>query len=764
MPNYLLRSWPLDPAVVGSLLATALIYARGWMQLRRRGSTRFTLRGLVCFLAGLGAIFLALASPIESFSGYLLHIHMVQHLLLMMAAPPLLWLGDPLLPLLRGLPLPVRRYWAGPLFQCQWLRALCSWLTRLPVAWSLFVGSLWLWHSPRLYETALGSPAWHFVQHLFFLGTALLFWLPVVRPFPGHWPANRWPILPYLFLADLQNTALSALLAFSGQPLYPHYAAMPRLWDISVMQDQAIAGALMWVPGSLAFIVPLAWIGCRILYGKSRPLSGKPTAARLAVGSRVPLPLLATASAPDVLRWPLIGRLLRWRHIRLAMQVPLAVIAALIIWDGLLGPQVSPMNLAGVAPWIHWRGLVVLGLLAAGNVFCMACPFLLPRNLARRRWSPRWTWPRRLRSKWLAIVLLLLFFWAYEAFALWSSPWWTAWIALAYFLAAFVIDAFFRGAAFCKYICPVGQFHFVQSRLSPLSLQVRNHETCHDCTSKDCIRGREGIPGCELNIYLPRKTGNMDCTMCLDCVHACPHDNIGLIAGTPGRDLLVETSRSGLGRLSRRLDVGVLSSLLVFAAFANAAGMVGPVLEVQDRLAMALGTPLLVKTLFVALTMVALPMMLIATANATSRWWSGETGPWLESAIRYGYALIPLGFGMWLTHYCFHLFTSAETIVPVVQRLVADWSGPWLGVPEWACCCCAAVGTWLLRLEIIFLDVGLLASLFVGYRLARARHALPAGTLKAFLPWALLMLALFAVGIWIIFQPMEMRGALEMAR
>lgn len=758
----LLRSWPLDPAVVIALLATALIYARGWRQLRRRGSERFSRRQLICFLTGLVAIFLALASPIETLSSYLLHIHMVQHLLLMMAAPPLLWLGDPLLPLLRGLPLPVRRYWVGPLFRSQWLRSLFGWLTRLPVALGLFVGSIWLWHSPRLYQTALQSPAWHHVQHLFFLGTALLFWLPVVRPYPGRWRANRWPILPYLFLADLQNTALSALLAFADMPLYPHYAAMPRLWDISVMQDQAIAGALMWVPGSLAFLVPLAWIGCRMLYGKT--LGREPNATGLAVGNRLPLPLLATSPEADLLRWPLISRFLRWRYARLAMQIPLVIIAALIIWDGLLGPQVSPMNLAGVVPWIHWRGLVVLGLLAAGNIFCMACPFMLPRNLARKWWKPRLVWPRALRSKWLAILLLLAFFWAYEAFALWSSPWWTAWIALGYFLAAFVIDGFFRGAAFCKYLCPIGQFHFVQSRLSPLSLQVRDHATCHDCETKDCIRGRDDVPGCELSIYLPRKSGNMDCTMCLDCVHACPHENIGLVAGMPGRDLLDEAPRSGLGRLGRRLDVGMLTWLLVFAAFANAAGMVGPVLDVQDRLAMALGSPLLVKTLFVVLTMVVLPVVLIAAVNVTSRSWSGETGPWLESAIRYGYALIPLGFGMWLTHYCFHLFTSAETIVPVTQRLVADWSGPWLGLPEWAGCCCVAVGSWLLRLEIIFLDVGLLASLYVGYRLARARHALPAATLWAFLPWALLMLALFAAGIWIIFQPMEMRGALEMAR
>src|SRR5581483_12100297 len=107
----------------------------------------------------------------------------------------------------------------------------------------------------------------------------------------------------------------------------------------------------------------------------------------------------------DLLRVPLVGPFLRWRHARLALQLPLGLLAAVLVYDGLCGPQVGPMNLAGVLPWIHWRGLLILGLLVAGNVFCMGCPFLLPRTLARR-WLPAGrAWPRHLRSKWLAIVL-----------------------------------------------------------------------------------------------------------------------------------------------------------------------------------------------------------------------------------------------------------------------------------------------------------------------------------------------------------------------
>ena len=231
----------------------------------------------------------------------------------------------------------------------------------------------------------------------------------------------------------------------------------------------------------------------------------------------------------DLLRVPLLGRFLRWRHARVCLQLPLLLLALCIVFDGFFGPPIAGMNLAGVLPWIHWRGLVVLGLLAAGNVFCMACPFMLPRAMARRFRTATRSWPPWLRNKWPAVVLLVVFLWAYEAFALWDSPWLTAAIVLAYFAAAFLIDGLFRGASFCKYVCPIGQFNFVQSLVSPLEVKVREPDVCSSCRTKDCIRGRDEIPGCELGLYQPRKSSNMDCTFCLDCIHACPHQNIGII-------------------------------------------------------------------------------------------------------------------------------------------------------------------------------------------------------------------------------------------
>src|SRR5262249_33070975 len=163
---------------------------------------------------------------------------------------------------------------------------------------------------------------------------------------------------------------------------------------------------------------------------------------------------------------------------------------------------------------------------------------------------------------WLAVLLIVAFLWAYEALALWDRPRWTACLALSYFVAAFVIDGLFRGASFCKYLCPIGQFNFVQSLASPLEVKARDLDVCAACRSTDCIRGRDGTPGCELPLSLPRKAGNMDCTACLDCVHACPHDNIGMQARPPGSDLWRDAHGSGVGRLSGRPDLAALVVVL----------------------------------------------------------------------------------------------------------------------------------------------------------------------------------------------------------
>src|SRR5262249_35911906 len=159
-------------------------------------------------------------------------------------------------------------------------------------------------------------------------------------------------------LADGLNTILSALFAFSERVLYPAYAAVPRVWGITPLEDQVTAGALMWVPGSVAFVLPAALIVVELLSGRTvRPSAADADAISAArwVGSPPRRPF-------DLLALPAVGPFLRWRYGRRMLQLAMLGLALVLMFDGWRGPQMAPMNLAGVLPWTYWRGLVVLAL------------------------------------------------------------------------------------------------------------------------------------------------------------------------------------------------------------------------------------------------------------------------------------------------------------------------------------------------------------------------------------------------------------------
>jgi len=472
----------------------------------------------------------------------------------------------------------------------------------------------------------------------------------------------------------------------------------------------------------------------------------------------------------DLLRVPLIGRFLEWKHARTLLAIPMLAVSVAMILQGLLGPTLAPKNLATVLTWVHFRGVLVLALLCAGNLFCLACPFMLVRNAMRRFVKPRFNWPRALRNKWIPVALFALLLFCYELFSLWSSPWLTAWVIVGYFAMVLVVDGFFKHATFCKYVCPIGQFNFIAATASPLEVAVRDHEVCDTCGTKDCIRGRREPAGrtdselvilqrgCELALFQPAKVGNMDCTFCLDCVHACPHDNVGILSRLPAGELMTDPQRSGIGFFSRRKDIAGLTIVFCFGALMNAFGMVSPVYTVEAWLGRLLHVqeraPIL-GLLFVVFLLVE-PALLLGGAAWATRAWAGVQGAWLSVTVRYTYSIAPLGFGMWLAHYGYHFFTGLYTIVPVTQNALAELGWPVLGDPRWT-----LVGlpkTIVEPLEFGFLLLGLAGSLLIAWRLAEddsEQHAV-----RAFTPWAVVCVILFTASVWLMMQPMDMRATM----
>ena len=466
----------------------------------------------------------------------------------------------------------------------------------------------------------------------------------------------------------------------------------------------------------------------------------------------------------DLLRLPLIGNLLRWRHARTLLQIPVFIVSGAMILHGFFGPTLAPKNLATTLTWVHFRGALVFVLLLAGNFFCLACPFMLVRNLARKFVHPVRNWPRSLRTKWVSIALLITLLFFYEWFDLWASPWWTASLIVSYFAAAVLIDSIFKHATFCKFLCPIGQFNFVASTASPLEVAVRDHDVCAGCRTKDCIRGvREPAAslvviqrGCELALFQPRKVGNVDCTFCLDCVQACPYDNVGIISRIPAAELVSDPMRSGLGFFSKRKDIAALVIVFTFGALLNAFGMVSPVYALENWLANQLGVssewPVL--AIVFGLFLVCEPLILIGAAAWIARAWSRSTRSWLSLAVRYSYSLAPLGFGIWLSHFGFHFLTGLYTVVPVTQAALAESGWAILGQPQWGAPGLAPNVVELF--ELGFIALGLLGSLLVSYAVAATEEVVH--PVRVFIPWASVSLLVAGAAFWLMSQPMEMRG------
>jgi cytochrome c oxidase assembly factor CtaG len=236
---------------------------------------------LAAFVAGIVFVWIAIGSPLNAFDDALLTVHMVQHLLLMSIAPPLILLSAPQLPLLHGLPQSFACSVASPILRSSPVKRVGHRIANPAFCWLAAALALIGWHVPAVFQLALRWNWLHEIEHACFLGAGLLFWWPVIQPWPSaaRWP--RWSIPLYLFCATLPCDALSAFLVFCDRVVYSFYLSAPRVFAISPLADQQCAAALMWVSVTIILVVPAVVITMQIL----APHQAR-TPARQSVGAR----------------------------------------------------------------------------------------------------------------------------------------------------------------------------------------------------------------------------------------------------------------------------------------------------------------------------------------------------------------------------------------------------------------------------------------------------------------------------------------------
>src|SRR5829696_362248 len=268
------RSWPAEPFPLIGIAVAGLVYVIGWRRLVRQGASRALPDWRVwCFGGGLFAVAIALLSPVAVYSERLFFVHMVQHLLLLLIAPPLLWLGAPLLPTLWGLPPGWRRGVGRLLAPGRGLARVGHALAYPAVAAAAYVGTVAVWHVPAFYDAAQGRTITHDLEHAMFFGTALLYWWPVIHPSAGRRRLSYGRAIPYLLPPFLEGMLIGALITFAERPIYRTYAEMEPTWGLSALDDQQLGGLIMWVPGGLLFLIPLIGLLAMVFREEERAAS-----------------------------------------------------------------------------------------------------------------------------------------------------------------------------------------------------------------------------------------------------------------------------------------------------------------------------------------------------------------------------------------------------------------------------------------------------------------------------------------------------------
>ena len=261
----ILRSWSFPPTVVLGLALAAMLYGRGLRSTPRQAQEHATRQRwrAVAYYSGLVTLAIALMSPVAPLGGLLFSAHMVQHMLLAIVAAPLLVLGAPLGPVLRGLPRSVRAELVRAFLPGRPLPRAADWVTRPVIAAAAHAVTIWFWHVPAMYDATLRVELLHYLQHATIFGTALLFWWPVAQPVAGRRLPHGLALIYLTAGMVVQHKLIGAFLTFARQPLYPYYTQVPRLWGFSALNDQQTAGLIMstggfmiiWIAFTAVFIV-----------------------------------------------------------------------------------------------------------------------------------------------------------------------------------------------------------------------------------------------------------------------------------------------------------------------------------------------------------------------------------------------------------------------------------------------------------------------------------------------------------------------------
>ncbi len=459
----------------------------------------------------------------------------------------------------------------------------------------------------------------------------------------------------------------------------------------------------------------------------------------------------------DLLRIGAIDKMVKSRAFPPALQAVPILLFLLVIAAGLFGSD--HVNIGPVLTWTWWWALLIFVILVSGASFCAVCPWEGLSSLITsfsftsriKKIGFEWKWPRRFKTIYAALALFILLTWFELGLDVTRSPVMTAVLGALFVSGAILGALLFERRAFCRYICFVGRIQGLYALFSPVELRPVSKEVCRSCEGKECYHGGDAAVGCPTSLFPGALRENTYCTLCTECISACPHDNLAINVRPFAADLHRKTP-------FRRDEAVLAVSLLALTSFHGLT--MTPFWErLTDMLRVTTGIgPKGVFTLLMAGMLIAPALLFYVTSYAAKRL-AGDRSPSTGRIFRgFAYSVIPIALFYHLAHNGMHFFMEGQNIIPLLSDPFGrGWDlfgtanrsyAPWLSLET----------IWWLQIGLIV--TGHLAGVIAADRIARVLFKEKGDAIRGLIPLILTMILYSSFSVWLIAQPMTMRSGM----
>ena len=457
-------------------------------------------------------------------------------------------------------------------------------------------------------------------------------------------------------------------------------------------------------------------------------------------------------------RW--VGAALRSRLFRFAMQAVFVFAFLVVIAAGLFGHQNPAMNIAPILTWTIWWGLLIVLIMFAGKAWCYVCPWDAIAGWTEKLsfWrknddglSLNRKWPRVVRNILIATVMFVGLTWIELGFGVTMSPRVTAYLAIAMLLMAVGSALLFDRKSFCRYGCLVGRVSGLYAMFAGVEVRAKSASTCKGCSGKECVTGSDTAYGCPTFLFPGKLDTNTYCIQCMECVQACPHDNLAVNMRPWGADLVIEGKP--------RTDEAYLALLMLAITGFHGLTMTPVWQQLIDGIR---GVGNVGRTVGFSVGMALLmlgPIAVYALLAGISKWLAtGHTTrpmTYHDYFVRYAYALLPIALFYHIAHNMEHLLMEGPKVVAMVSDPMG-WGWNLLGTANWTIPPMISLSKlWLVQAFLVL--VGHVYSLWVAQRTSLRLFGSGRAAFRSQLPMLVGMIAFSVFSLWLLKQPMEMR-------